>query len=317
MKLVVHYDKPELVLDILHRRQPEAEVACCKDYASLPKLLADEMPEMLFTIRFAGSSGFPREAILDSSLRWVSVGGSGTDHLAPWDPARLTVTNAAGVAADAMAQYAIGGILHFTLDFPGFAAHQRNRNWASGSVSSVSGKTIAILGLGKTGQAVAHLAKAFGMEVVGIRARPASTKSVDRVEPMERLHDVLRVADYIVVCLPLTSATRGLIDAAALQAVKPGAVLVDVSRGGIARQSALIEALRDGRIKGAILDVFEQEPLPRDNPLWEMENVIVTPHCSSVYEGWERRAVEMFCDNLDRWKQGIPLENVVDPGRGY
>jgi phosphoglycerate dehydrogenase-like enzyme len=304
-----------MILDIVRRRHPAAAIACCTDYASMPETIAREMPEVLFTIRFAGTPGFPRAAILaSSSLRWVSVGGSGTDHLAPWDPARLTVTNAAGVAADAMAQYVIGGILHFAMGLAGFA---RKRAWSAGSVTPVNGRTIAILGLGKTGQAVAKLAKAFGLHVVGVRAHPAATEAVDRVEPIERLHDVLRLADYLAICLPLTPATRGLIDAAAFQALKPGAVLVDVSRGGIVRQETLLAALRDGRVAGAVLDVFETEPLPPDNPLWAMENVMITPHCSSVYEGWERRAVDMFCDNLDRWTGGAPLENIVHPARGY
>src|SRR5262245_61758873 len=138
MKLLVHYDKPELILDILRRRHPAASLACCTDYVSLPETLARELPEVLFTVRFAGTPGFPRAAILASpSLRWVSVGGSGTDHLAPWDPARLTVTNAAGVAADAMAQYVIGGILHFTLGLAGFARRQRERRWTAGAVAPV------------------------------------------------------------------------------------------------------------------------------------------------------------------------------------
>jgi phosphoglycerate dehydrogenase-like enzyme len=318
MKLLVHYDKPELILDILRSRQPDAVIACCTDYESLPGILDREMPEAFFGIRFAGAAGFPREALLNSpSLRWVSVGGSGTDHLAPWDPARLTVTNAAGVAAKSMAQYVLGGILHFTLDIAGFAVHQRQRTWVSGAVSSVTGKTMAILGLGKTGQTIAGLAKAFEMEVVGIRANPKATPGVDRVEPLERLHEVLGVADYVAVCLPLTPITRGLIDAGAFQAMKRGVIFVDVSRGGVVRQAALIEALEAEHVKGAVLDVFEKEPLPTDNAFWGMENVIVTPHCSSVYEGWERRAIEMFCDNLDRWRRGAPLENVIDPRRGY
>jgi len=318
MKLVVHYDKPALILDILHRRHPAAAIVSCTDYGSLPEVITRERPEVLFTVKFAGTPGFPRAAILgSSSLRLVSVGGSGTDHLAPWDPARLTVTNAAGVAADAMAQYVIGGILHFALGFPAFARHQRARNWISGSVAPVTGRTIAILGLGKTGQAIAKLAKALGMQVIGVRAHAAATPDVDRVEPIGNLHEVLAAADYVAVCLPLTLATRGLLDAAAFQALKPRAILVDVSRGGIVHQAALLGALRDGSLAGAVLDVFETEPLPPDNPLWALENVVITPHCSSVYDGWERRTIEMFCDNLDRWLVGAPLENVVDPRKGY
>jgi phosphoglycerate dehydrogenase-like enzyme len=318
MKLLVHFDKPGPILEVLRRRHPDLEIVCCEDYQSLPALLAREKPDILYSIRFGGTPGFPRLAILDCpSLRWVSVGGSGTDHLAPWDAARLTVTNAAGVGAETMAQYAVAAMLHFTLGLPAFAEQQRAHRWAPGSVASVSGRSTVILGLGKTGQAVARLAKALDQRVIGIRARPQPTSNVDRVEPLERLHEVLGEADFLVVCVPLTTHTGGLVDGAALRAIKPGAVLVDVSRGGVVRQAALIEALRSGRLKGAALDVFETEPLPPESLLWGMANVIITPHCSSVYDGWEQRSIEMFCDNLDRWRRGAPLESVVNPERGY
>jgi phosphoglycerate dehydrogenase-like enzyme len=318
MKLLVHSDKPEPILEVLRQLQPDLEIVCCRDYESLPGLLAKEQPDILYSIRFAGTPGFPRAAILDCpSLRWVSVGGSGTDHLAPWDTERLTVTNAAGVGAETMAQYAIAAMLHFTLGLPAFAAQQRARRWLPGSVASVSGRSTVILGLGKTGQAVARLAKALDQRVIGMRARPQPTPHVDRVEPVERLHELLAEADFLVVCVPLTSRTRGLVDEAAFRTIKPGAVLIDVSRGGVVRQAALVEALKSGRLKGAALDVFETEPLPAENPLWGMENAIITPHCSSVYDGWERRSVEMFCDNLERWRRSDPLDSVVDPARGY
>lgn len=318
MRLMIHSDKAGELLEPLRRRHPDVELVLCTDYPSLPRLLEEHAPEALYTVRFAGTPNFPRPAILAApSLRWVSVGGSGTDHLAPWNPERLTVTNAAGVGASTMAQYAIAAALDFTLGLPGFAAAQRERRWAPGNVGSVEGKTMLILGLGKTGQAVARLAKAHGMQVLGLRARPGPTPFVDRVEPVACLAELLPEADFLVACVPLTIETRGLIDEAALARLKPGAVLVDVSRGGVVRQAALIEALESGHLKGAALDVFETEPLPADSPLWGMANVILTPHCSSVDAGWEIRSIEMFCDNLDRWRRGETLSNVVDPGRGY
>ncbi len=318
MKLLIHTDTPELLHDTLQRRLPGASLAFCSDYAGLPEALRREAPEALYTVRFAGSAGYPRAAIVDCpSLRWVSVGGSGTDHLAPWDASCLTVTNAAGVGAETMAQYAIAAILHFSLGLPAFAAQQRACRWAPGKVGSVKGRTIAILGLGKTGQAVALLAKALGMRVLGIRANPAPTAHVDRVEPVERLHEVLGEADFVLACLPLTARTRHLLDEAAFAAMKRSAVLIDVSRGGIVRQAALIESLASGALAGAALDVFETEPLPPDSALWAMPNVIITPHCSSVYQGWELRAIEMFCDNVERWRRGDPLHNIVLPDRGY
>jgi len=318
MKLLVHSDEPETFLGVLRQRLPNATVSCCRDYASLPTMLELERPEILYGIRFAGTSGFPRQAILEApSLRWVSVGGSGTDHLAPWDASRLIVTNAAGVAAETMAQYAIAAMLSFALGLPALAAAQRQARWAPHRVASVRGRTLAILGLGHTGRASARLARALGMGVIGIRARPLPTPEVDRLEGPERLHEVLGEADFVLVCLPLTEMTRGLVDGPALCAMKPGAVLIDVSRGGIVRQAALIEALRAGRLAGAALDVFETEPLPPDNPLWAMDNVVISPHCSSVYDGWELRSAEMFCDNAERWRKGLRLENIVDPQRGY
>jgi len=315
---MIHYDKAAALQEPLARRQPDAVISLCTDYESLPRLLEEQRPEVLFTIRFAGTPGFPRRAILASpTLRWVSVGGSGTDHLAPWNSARLTVTNAAGVGAPTMAQYAMAAALHFTLGLDAFAAAQRERRWFAGSVASIEGRTMLILGLGKTGQAVAALAKAHGMRVLGVRARPAATPGVDRVEPVAALARLLPEADVLVVCLPLSAETRNLLDQEAFARLKPGAILVDVSRGGIVSQGALTEALAAGRLRGAALDVFEKEPLPPDSPLWAMSNVILTPHCSSVYEGWERRAIEMFADNIDRFRRGESLHNVVDPGRGY
>lgn len=317
-RVLVHSDQPDLFLDILKNRHARATLEISRDYAGLPRVLSDFQPEVLYSIRFAGTAAFPREAILSAdSLGWVSVGGSGVDHLAPWDTDRLTVTNAAGVASDMMAQYAIGAIFHFSLGFHDFAVDQRARRWTAGTVAPVDGRTVLILGLGKTGQDVARRAKAMGLKVLGVRAHPQATPQVDQVFATSELSSLWSRADYIVVCVPLTGATRALVDHGAFQAMKPEAVLIDVSRGGVVVETDLLRALRDGRIMGAALDVFETEPLPAEHPFWAFHNVLITPHCSSVYDGWERRSMEMFCDNLDRWLTGQPLENVVDPARGY
>lgn len=315
--IVIHADQPDAMAAILQQRHPDATIALCRDYAGLPAVLDDVRPEVMFGIRFAGGAGFPRAAILGSrTLRWVSVGGSGTDHLAPWDPPRLVVTNAAGVAADVMAAYVMGTALSLRLGLPRFGREQRAHRWTPAPVRPLSGGTMLIIGLGHTGRATARLAKAHGMRVLGLRARPAETPHVDLVAGIERLPALLPEADVIVVCVPLTDATRGLLDRTAFEAVKRGAVLVDVSRGGIVQEAALIEAL-SGRLAGAALDVFETEPVPPDSPLWDLPNLIMTPHSSSLYDGWEERAIELFADNLDRWRQGVPLQNVVEPARGY
>ena len=269
MRIVIHYDKAAQLVAPIRRRHPEVELSLCTDYTSLPSLLDRHQPEVLFTIRFAGTPGFPRAAIVQSpSLRWVSVGGSGTDHLAPWDSERLTVTNAAGVGAPTMAQFAIAATLHFNLGLHEFAAAQRVRQWVPRPVASLEGRTMLILGLGHTGLAVARLAQAHGLRVVGLRAHPAPAPCVDLVEPAAQLLALLPEADFLVVAVPLTADTKGLIDEAALARLKPGAVLIDLSRGGVVRQAAVRAALAAGSLKGAALDVFETEPLPPDDPLW-------------------------------------------------
>lgn len=315
--VVIHADRPDAMAAVLQRRHPDAGLVLCRDYDGLPAVLDSAGPEVMFGIRFAGGAGFPRAAIMASpTLRWVSVGGSGTDHLAPWDPSRLVVTNAAGVAAEVMAGYVMGTALSLSLGLPRFGREQRAHRWTPAPVRPLSGGTMLIIGLGHTGRATARLAKAHGMRVLGLRARPADTPGVDAVAGIDRLRQLLPEADVIVVCVPLTEATRGLLDRAAFAAMKPGAILVDVSRGGIVREAALIEGLA-GRLAGAALDVFEREPVPPDSPLWDLPNLIMTPHSSSLYEGWETRAIELFADNLDRWRRGEPLQNVVDPARGY
>ncbi len=318
MNIVVHADRPEDFIDVLEGRFPDVDFTCCKDYEALPGVLAEVRPEVLYGIRFAGTPGFPRDAILASpGLRWMSVGGSGTDHMAPWDPLVLTLTNAAGVAAPMMAQYALGAALSLTLGFPAFDHDRRARRWATGRVAGIDGKTVAIVGLGHTGKAVARRFKALGLRVIGSRANPRPTDNVDQVYGPNQLHHMLGAADIVVVCVPLIPSTRGLIDAKAVAAMAPGAMVIDVSRGGVMLGDALLDGLRSGHIAGAALDVFESEPLPPDSPFWDCDNVIITPHCSSEYDGWERFSAEMFGDNLIRFLAGEPLTNIVDPARGY
>lgn len=316
-RLLLHYDRAALFHDLIAERFPQVELRSCTSYDALAGSLAEFAPQVLFCIKFENRP-YPRDAVMNCpSIQWVSNGGAGVDHLLPWDPHRLTVTNASGVASHMMAEYVIGGMLALSIGLPGFMRRQMAHRWQFEPVSAIAGKTVAIVGLGRSGREVARLASALGMRVVGTRAHPVETPYVETVFPASRLHDALTISDYVVMTTPLLDSTRRLIDARAIAAMKQGACLVDVSRGGVVDQSALVEGLQSRKLAGAVLDVFEGEPLAADSALWDLDNVIITPHCSSVYEGWERRAVEMFCDNLDRWLAGQSLNNVVDPARGY
>jgi len=317
VRVLLHYDRTELLRDLIADRFPDLELRCCNSYRDLARVLADFSPKALFCIKFENRP-YPRDAVMACpSIEWLSNGGAGVDHLLPWDPDRLTVTNASGVASHMMAEYVIGAMLALSIGLPGFMRCQVEHRWQFQRVAGIAGKTVAIVGLGRTGRALAGLAGALGMRVVGTRARPAQTPGVDKVYPAAQLHEALRESDFVVVAAPLLESTRHLLDARAIAAMKAGACLIDVSRGGVVDQSALVEGLRSQRLGGAALDVFEREPLTADSPLWDLQNVIITPHCSSVYEGWEQRAAHMFCDNLERWLAGEALDNVVDPARGY
>jgi len=316
--VIIHTENPTPHIGVLEPRHPDVTFVPCNSYDGLAATLKDTSPDVVFSTRFASTPNYPTQAILGpDGPGWISVGGSGVDHLGHWDTAKVTVTNSAGVAAQMMAEYAFGCLLHFSLGVPGLIADKATKTWANRTVDPLRGKTLLVVGLGKTGQAVAKMAKAFGMTVIGTRARPQPMENVDQVHASGDLLDLCGRADAVVVCTPLLDSTKGLLDAAAFDAMNPGTLLVDVSRGGVIVQSAVVNALRSGKIAGAGLDVFKTEPLPADNPLWEMQNVILSPHCSSVFDGWETDSILMFSDNLKRFVAGHPLNNIVDPDRGY
>ena len=317
-RIILHNDRTSHMSDWLLAAMPNADFRECTSYEALAGLIDSYCPDVVYSVRFSGSSDYPRDAIFgQNGPRWFANGGAGVDHLGRWDPSKTIVTNAAGAAAGMMAEYMIGGFLHFTLDIPGLQKDKAARVWNARLVSPLAGRTLLIVGLGHTGQALAKLAKAFGMTVIGTRARPKEMENVDEVHPANNLQQLLPRADFIGVSTPLTNATRGLIGKAEIDAMKPGVIFADVSRGGVVDQTALYHALKAGRIAGAALDVFEIEPLPLDNLLWSLENAIISPHCSSVSSEWEEASFRIFLDNLHRWKAGEELANVVNPDRGY
>ena len=317
--VIIHTGSPEETAQIVRTSHPDLDIHLCDSFDGLPPLIEKTGTEVIYSIRFDPVTPFPRAAVLESpTVKWLAVGGSGTDHLGTWDTDHVTVTNSAGSAADMMAEYAIGTMLSFTLDLRSFQrAQTRHEGLGNGRVRPIEGSTLLIIGMGQTGQATARRAKAMGMHVLGVRARPEPMADVDEVHGTAALRDLISRADFILLAVPLLPSTRGLLGEDAFAAMKPGAFLVDVSRGGVCDTQALTRALRSGPMAGAALDVFETEPLPPDSPFWDMENVIVTPHCSSVYDGWYSRTAEMFAENLTRYRNGEPLRNVVDPSRGY
>ena len=318
LRVLIHNDTTSEFEAALRAALPAAAVETCNSYDGLDAQIAQFRPNVVYTVRFAGTPGFPRDALFGpDGPQWVANGGAGTDHFGQWDPTQTTVTNAAGVAADMMAEYVMGAFLHFTLDVPGLQSDKAARVWQPRMVKRLQGQTLLIVGLGHTGRAIAVRAKAFGMWVIGTRAMPRPMDNVDEVHSADALPDLLPQADFIAVSTPLTAGTRNLLGPDAFAVMIPGVILADVSRGGVVDQTALHHAMISKHVAGAALDVFEVEPLPVESPLWALDNVLISPHCSSVFEGWEAASFDLFLANLSRWVTGDALVNVVSPARGY
>ncbi|WP_338549712.1 D-2-hydroxyacid dehydrogenase [Roseovarius phycicola] len=318
LRVIVHNDTTDAMTARLQEIASDVDVLACHSNAELDAAIGSFRPDVVYSVRFEVSQPFPRDSMLgETGPRWISVGGSGCDHLGKWDTERVTVTNSAGVASAMMAEFVLGCALHFTLDIPRLQADKADKTWPIRMVSPLNGKTLLIVGLGQTGQAVAARAKAFGMRVLGTRARPSPVENVDEVYAADDLPKLWAQADFICVCVPLLASTRGLIDQVAFDRMKSSAILIDVSRGGVIVSNAAIQAMNKGKIKGAAFDVFATEPLPPDSPYWDLPNTLISPHCSAVYEGWDLASFDMFLANLERWQTGQTLTNIVDPNRGY
>ncbi|MEQ8369860.1 MAG: D-2-hydroxyacid dehydrogenase, partial [Alphaproteobacteria bacterium] len=272
---------------------------------------AAAQPEVVYSCKFAGVP-YPHAAITGlDSVRWIHVAGAGFDHLEPWDRDRMVMTNSAGSQGEAMGQYVLGAVYGLNFRYHTFLRQQADHVWRQEDVHTTLGKTMLIVGLGRIGRVVARYAQSVGMTVIGVRTRAEPVAPVDEVHAIADLKAVLPKADYVVVLTPLNETTRGLFDGAALAAMKPGAYLIHIARGGIVDEAALVQSLAAGHLGGAVVDVFDREPLPPESPLWTAPNLIVTPHVAAIFVGWQRACFEIFVQNLALWRDGKPLINRV------
>lgn len=244
-------------------------------------------------------------------LRWIHAISAGVDKL-PFDLLRATdivVTNSRGLYADALAEFVVASMLFFAKDLRRLLRNQDARRWEPYDVTRLEGATAGVIGYGGIGQAVTRRAEALGMKVITTRRqRELGDPTVD---------DVVAESDYVVLSTPLTPSTYRLMNTARIAAMKPTSVLINVSRGPIVDEAALVSALASHHIRGAALDVFETEPLPPDHPLWQLDNVLLSPHTADHTPDSHDRAMTFFLENLGRYERGEALENVVDKGEGY
>jgi glyoxylate/hydroxypyruvate reductase A len=250
-------------------------------------------------------------------LAWLQVMGAGVDWaLVPELPRRVVVTRVPGVFGPWMAEYVLAWCTFVTQRIEEYRAAQRERRWIDTVLPRrLGGTTLVVVGLGEIGRTIARAAAALCMRVVGVSRSGTAVRGVDRVYRTGALRRALALGDWVVITTPLTPATRGLIGAAELASMKSTAWLLNIARGPIVNEAALIDALRRRVIAGAVLDVFDTEPLAKDHPLWGLDNVVVTPHISGPSTPEEIAPV--FAENLDRFVAGRPLRHVVDRRRGY
>ncbi len=250
-------------------------------------------------------------------LRWLQGMGAGVEWaLVPDLPPRVVVTRVPGVFGPWMAEYVLGWCLWVTQRMAAYRDAQRRREWIQHvPPERLAGKTLAVVGLGDIGRVVARAARALGMRVMGVTRSGRRVAGVERVYRSRELRRALGAADFVAVILPLNERTRGLIGAAELAAMRPTAWLLNIGRGPVVDEAALVRALGRRTIAGAVLDVFATEPLPPDHPLWALDNAVITPHISGPSTPQELAPV--FNDNLARYLAGRPLRHVVDRRRGY
>jgi phosphoglycerate dehydrogenase-like enzyme len=257
-----------------------------------------------------------------AGLRWIHARSAGLDLvLAPevvTHPA--VVTNGRGAFSAALAEFVLAALLFFAKDLRRLVAQQAAGAWEPFDMERLEGRTVGIVGYGDIGRAVASRLRPRGVEIQALRRRPGLSREdalASETLPPERLLELVARADDVVVALPLTPETQGLVGRDAIAAMKKTAVLVNVGRGPVVDEGALVEALETGRLRGAALDVFETEPLPAESPLWRLPNVLLSPHCADHVPGWVDEAMRVFLRQLERFRRGEKLQDVVDKVRGY
>lgn len=338
---MIGLELPEDLIETIRRSDVGARISLARTEADLGLAVKDA--DVLFT--WAVPDAVPHDS---PNLKWIQLISAGADHLRQrpvWN-SDIVITSSKGIHAVPIAEHVFAMILAFTRQLNRFERAQQRHDWRPRGSSlrpiELYGKTLGMIGWGGIGDGVAHLAHAFGMRVIGIRrslqepmptgahsnplANPPATEppmlEPDIAYPADRLLAVLAESDVVVVALPDTPETAGLLGARELEAMKPGAILVNVGRGRAVDENALIHALQangtaPSSLAGAALDVFVHEPLPPRSPLWDMPNVIITPHVAGASPETRARSVHLFCDNLARYIAGQPLLNTVDRHQGY
>lgn len=335
--LIASYLEPEYIQQI-SEEVPDVQVIYRPDLLGKPRYNADHssrpdrtpeqeaewrsllvQADILFDFDYGNLEDLPE---LAQNLKWIQATSAGigqfVKRIGYADRTDWIFTTASGVHARPLAEFALMIMLMFAKDFPYLQAEKEAHHWARYSATELAGKTLGIVGLGNIGREVAQLARVFDMRIIGNRRDPSkSVPFVDQLYGHDGLHDVLKQSDYLVLATPHTPETENMIGATELDLLPDGVVLVNIARGAVIDEPALIKALQSGKIRGAGLDVFATEPLPAESPLWDMPNVIISPHSASTADTENQKITNIFVDNLRRFLSGQPMINVLDTLKLY
>jgi phosphoglycerate dehydrogenase-like enzyme len=318
--LVLSAELTDPDLKLLAQLPPETNVAVGNSVEAFERLAADAT--IILSWSLAGQ--LLRDVFaLCPKARWVHSRSAGLETvLFPELVASpVTLTNGRGVFSQSLGEFALGAILYFAKDFRRMNRNQEAGRWEPFDIVEIAGQTVGILGYGDIGRAVATRVRAMDMRVLAVkRQRPSPGHAdplVNRIFPPAGLMEMLAQSDYVVVAAPLTDETRGMIGERELQAMKPSAVVINLGRGPVIDEAALVRALTEKRIKGAALDVFDTEPLPDGHAFYSLENVLLSPHCADHTPDWVEQGMRFFLAQFERFSQGKQLENVVEKGQGY
>jgi phosphoglycerate dehydrogenase-like enzyme len=282
-----------------------------------PKKLGTVLPEIEVLVASGGVdlSGVAAQA---KRLKWIQSTSAGVEKLIRYVPPGIVLTNASGLHGPTGGEYAMTALLMLNHGVPHFVTRQREARWDQVHATPIAGKTVVIVGVGALGSAAAKLARQFGMRVLGVSRSAKANRLVERMVGPKDLRKVLPKADFLLVTTPLTAETRGMVGRAELDLLPRHAGVVNLGRGPVVDEAALADKLRKGELSGAVLDVFDEEPLPATSPLWSTPNLIMSPHCAvDDAVSYAARALDIFLDNLSRYLAGRRLTNVVDTKLGY
>ena len=318
--LVLSADLADPDLKLLAQLPPETNIAVGNSVEAFERLAADAT--VIFSWSAAGD--LLRDVFATCpKVRWVHSRSAGLDGVLfpALVESPVPLTNGRGVFSQSLGEFALAAILYFAKDLRRMNRNQEAGRWEQFDLVEISGQTVGVLGYGDIGRAVASRVRPMGMRVLAVKRHGPSLYNVDplvhQIFPPDKRTEMLAQSDYVVAAAPLTSETRGMIGEAEFQAMKPTAVVINIGRGPVIDEAAMVRALAAKRIKGAALDVFDTEPLPPGHPYYSMDNLLLSPHCADHTPDWTQQGMRFFLSQFERFSQGKPLENVVKKDLGY